>query len=238
MRKPEIPPAFESLLSRLSKPERLFEFLQAVADPTTEGRYPHWDEHGIKRVHIPHGADASIYMNYGLEKDIDVLIIGNLSTNYYPHRVRLKNIATQILRKRSYRVHVSPHPGYKLSPIREGSVIGIDYAKLINRSKLVVTCSMIHHYALAKYAEIALCRSLAVADVPAERQEYFRSTILEAAPSMLDRTIVDLMESVLDDPAELERRTVQAYDIALPRVTLAHYAEAFRIAITNLLEGK
>ena len=44
MRKPETPPTFQKLLSRLSKPERLFEIIQAVGSPTTDGRYQHWDE--------------------------------------------------------------------------------------------------------------------------------------------------------------------------------------------------
>ena len=44
MRKPETPPGLEKLLSRLSKPERLFEILQAVSGPTKSGRYQHWDD--------------------------------------------------------------------------------------------------------------------------------------------------------------------------------------------------
>ena len=44
MRKSETPPTFQKLLSRLSKPERLFEIIQAVGSPTTDGRYQHWDE--------------------------------------------------------------------------------------------------------------------------------------------------------------------------------------------------
>ncbi len=44
MRKPQPPPAFEKLFAGLHKPERLFEILQAVGSPTTDGRYQHWDE--------------------------------------------------------------------------------------------------------------------------------------------------------------------------------------------------
>jgi len=44
MRKPETPPAFEKLLTRLAKPQQLFEILQKVAGPTFDGRYQHWDE--------------------------------------------------------------------------------------------------------------------------------------------------------------------------------------------------
>jgi Fic family protein len=44
MRKPETPPIFEKLFTGLTKPERLFEILQAVGSPTADGRYQHWDE--------------------------------------------------------------------------------------------------------------------------------------------------------------------------------------------------
>lgn len=53
MRKPETPPAFEKLLSRLSKPQRLLEVLKTVAGPTTDGRYLHWDE--LKHRKPPEG---------------------------------------------------------------------------------------------------------------------------------------------------------------------------------------
>lgn len=53
MRKPETPPAFEKLLRGLSKPERLYEILQAVAGSTADGRYLHWDE--LKYRQSPEG---------------------------------------------------------------------------------------------------------------------------------------------------------------------------------------
>lgn len=44
MKKPETPPPFWKLMKSLPKPDRLIEILQAVASPTTDGRYRHWDD--------------------------------------------------------------------------------------------------------------------------------------------------------------------------------------------------
>src|SRR6478736_8992976 len=44
MKKPETPPTFLALVKTLPKAERLFEILKAVASPTLDGRYQHWDD--------------------------------------------------------------------------------------------------------------------------------------------------------------------------------------------------
>jgi Fic family protein len=44
VQKPEVPPPFWTLMKNLPKPERMLEILRAVASPTTDGHYQHWDE--------------------------------------------------------------------------------------------------------------------------------------------------------------------------------------------------
>jgi hypothetical protein len=189
-------------------------------------RYPWWTAKGILRVHVPHSATESVYRDYGLEKDIDVLVAGNLNRWYYPVRCRLRDIVWKILRKRGYRVVVLHHPGYFLPPA-PGSYVRQEFAQMLNRAKLVVTCAMRYHYALAKFAEIGLCRSLAVSDIPDEREDHFRSTTLWIESAMLDREIVDRMEELLDDADRLRRQTDQALERTQQTSTMAQYAERF-----------
>lgn len=177
-------------------------------------------------VHIQHCADTSVYKDYGLPKDIDVLCAGNLSQQFYPFRYRLMRLAWTILRRRGHVVKVLRHPGYTLPP-REGTVIGDDFARMLNRSKLVFTCSMRYKYALAKYSEIALCRSLAVGDVPNEREAFFRQSIVVVEPYMTDEEIVRIVEEYLDDDDKRKSLTDTAYDLNLQSSTMAHYAENF-----------
>ena len=166
--------------------------------------------------------------------EVSTLCAGNLNQYYYPHRYRLMRLGVKVFRKRGWKVTVLPHPGYTLPP-REGTVVGEDFARMLNRAKIAFTCSMRYNYALAKYAEIAACRTLPAGDIPGERQEFFRDALLSLEPWMTDDEIVRTVEDVLDDPAELRRRTERAYELTLQTSTMDHYAERFHAAATALL---
>lgn len=202
------------------------------------GRYWWWPQDKYTRVHVPHCADATVYRDYGLDKDIDILVAGNLNDYYYPFRYRLRGLARDWLRKRGYKVEILAHPGYTL-PGRSGTVTGQAFARMLNRSKLVFTCSMRYNYALAKYSEIALCKSLAVADIPGERKEFFRETILNVEPWMTDAQITRIVEDVLDDESGLlAKATARAYDQTVASYTMGNYAGWFLHAATELLKGR
>ena len=202
------------------------------------GRYWWWPKDGIVRVHVPHCADATVYRDYGLGKDIDILVVGNLNDYYYPFRYRLRGLARDWFRKRGYRVEILAHPGYILPP-RPGTVTGQTFARMLNRSKLVFTCSMRYNYALAKYSEIASCKALAVGDLPGERKEFFRETIFNVEPWMTDAQIVRKVEDVLDDESGLLAvMTARAYDQTTAAYTMGNYAGRFLQAAMVFLEGR
>ena len=198
--------------------------------------YSFWKNKGIYAVHLPHCVDVSVFQDFGEEKTIDILCAGNMNSYYYPFRYRLRCLALDWFRKRGYTVMALQHPGYSLPP-REGTYVGAEFARLLNRAKLVFTCSMRYNYALAKYSEIAACRSLAVADVPAERRDFFLNTILNVEPWMTDAQIVHIVEGILDDESgELKRRTAQAFDRTTEHYAMEDYAERFIEACRKLLE--
>ena len=190
-------------------------------------RYLGWNN-DVPMTHIHHCASEKVFADYGHagSKDIDVLVAGNQNQSYYPLRYRLGQLALKVLRKRGYKVVHLQHPGYMLPP-REGTLVGRDFAETINRSKVVVTCSMRFKYALAKYSEIALSRSLAVADIPDERREFFEDTVLAVHPHELDSVILDRIEDVLDDASKLKKLTDRAWSETQKTSTMAHYAERF-----------
>lgn len=197
--------------------------------------YQHWGD-AIRRVHLPHAVNTAIYNDYGLPKDIDILVAGNLNDHYYPFRYRLKGLAETVFTDRGYRVTVLKHPGYELPP-REGTYVGEAFARVLNRAKLVFTCSMRFNYALAKYSEIAACKALAVADVPAERQDFFRQTILEVSPWQTDAQIVATVEMALSCPDDVRARTRDAYGLTMDYCTMPRYAEGFYHTTRAFLEG-
>jgi hypothetical protein len=208
-------------------------------------------EEGRALVSIPHSADPVIYRDYATEalmprrvtdpmlslahyqspfdpgyKDIDVLVVGNLAQDFYPFRARLARLAQREIRKRGYRVMTLAHPGFTL-PARAGTAVGADYAQMLNRAKLVMTCTGRHHYAFCKLVEIPLCWSLPVSDLPAERQGFFRQTMLNVEMWHTDREILFHIEQVLDDDALLQRLTTIAHDKVAQRLTMPHWAERF-----------
>lgn len=175
---------------------------------------------------IPHSADPDIYKDYGLKKDIDVLVVGNLARDFYPFRARLARLAQREIAKRGYTVVMLPHPGFELPP-RPGTAVGEEYARWLNRSKLVLTCTSRQRYAFNKLVEIPLCRSLPVSDLPAERQGFFRQTMLNVEMWHTDREILYKIEEALDDEELLTRLTTIAHDKVAQRLTMPHWAERF-----------
>lgn len=197
---------------------------------------PDLDRLGVRLWSIPHSATEMLYYpDCGIEKTIDVLIVGNLAEQFYPFRYRLARLAKRELAKRSYRVVHLPHPGFTSSRAVEhisdragaGAVSGLAYADYLRRSKVVLTCCSKQKYAFCKLVEIALCGALPVSDLPAERQGFFRQTILHVEPWMLDREILAKIEDVLDDDDIRRRLTVQAHDRVAARLEMRHWAERF-----------
>jgi hypothetical protein len=183
------------------------------------------ESEGRAVVTIPHSGDEELFRKYGEEKTIDVLIVGSMNQTVYPHRARLARLVWRELRKRGYRVEWLPHPGYTLPP--KSGLVGEAYARKINRSKLVVTCTSRHRYALAKLVEIPLCWALPVSDLPGERGKFFEETMLHVEPWRLDREILASIEDVLDDEENWLRRVKIAREKVEARLTMKDWAERF-----------
>lgn len=195
---------------------------------------PELEDQGRLLWSIPHGATQTIYKDYGLPKDIDVLIAGNLAEQFYPFRHRLARLAKREIAKRGYRVVHLPHPGFTL-PIRPGTAIGEEYARWLNRSKLVVTCCSRQKYAFAKLVEIPLCKALPLSDLPHERQGFFKQTLLHVEPWMTDREILFKVEDVLDDEGQYQQLMQHAHDKVAARLEMRHWAERFVYILRRLL---
>jgi hypothetical protein len=152
----------------------------------------------VRFVNISHCAETSIYRDYGLSKDIDLLLAGAMDEYHYPFRARLKRLMEGHLSQR-LRCRVLPHPGFDLQDL--DGVILEDYARMINRSKITLTCSSRWKYRLAKYVEVPMCASLLAADLPDEDHDFFRRFMLVIDPEATDEEIIDrlIFYAVADD---------------------------------------
>jgi hypothetical protein len=126
-----------------------------------------------KFFHNPHCAEKEVFKDYNITKDIDIQLIGVICPEFYPLRTKLKIIIENIMIPiYGAKCRIHPHPGYRINDTKEQV---IRYAKQLNRAKINVTCSSKFKYALAKYSEVPMCKSLLIADIPDENKEWYNS---------------------------------------------------------------
>lgn len=178
-------------------------------------------------VHIPHCAEKTVFKDYGLPKDIDVLYTGISSKKFYPLRQKLLKKVQPIIKARGYGFQQFKHPGYRLKNLEAINRHLVSYAKALNRAKIVVTCSSKYKYALAKYAEIGLCRTALCADVPGQTQEWFGKWMIVIGQETPPEKIAEKIIGYLKDQESLKIKTDLAYYENLKCRTMEHYAERF-----------
>jgi hypothetical protein len=190
-----------------------------------------------KVVHIPHCAEKAIFKDYGLKKDIDVLYTGISSKKFYPLRRKFKRKVGPILQKRGYGFQIFKHPGYRLPSLEAIKKHTIKYARALNRAKIVVTCSSKYKYALAKYAEIALCRTALCADLPADNKEWYSKWMIVVGQETPPEKIADRIIGYLRKPKDRQAKTDLGYEENLKCRTMEYYADRFVNICKEYLNG-
>ena len=174
-----------------------------------------------KIINIPHYAESSIYKDYGLEKKYDILFTG-ATGRHYPFRSRLMRLIPIL--KKNANVKILKHPGGNLEKAR-GSILE-EYAKLINMSRITLTCSSKYKYRLGKYVEIPMCGSVLAGDLPNEDQDFFKKFMLVLDPKMSDDEIVKIITDCLEDSNSMQEKIINGI-ILNKNYTQENYAERF-----------
>lgn len=200
--------------------------------------YPEFKNLPCKMVNIPHCAETSIFKDYGQEKSIDVLLVGQLHAQRYPLRTQLSKM---ILKMRQdprfyrYNVGIFPHPGVRVSDAftdREA----VRFAKSINSAKICMTCSGVYRCRYAKYAEIPACRSLLMADLPDEDHPFFEQFMAVIDSNEAYDSVTEKVLRYLQDDAERSRLTDVGYALTRENFTQQHYAERFLTVVKGYLK--
>ncbi|TCN27833.1 glycosyltransferase family protein [Mesobacillus foraminis] len=110
-------------------------------------------------IWFPHFINPHVYKDYGLKKDIDLLMMGAVNDTY-PLR---KKILEFYQHRPNFLYH--SHPGYELEnpAARDVFYIGEKYARELNRAKIFFTCPSVYYYPVMKYFEALACRTLLLA---------------------------------------------------------------------------
>lgn len=121
--------------------------------------YESYPEYKDKMLWLPHFINPALYKDYGLEKDIDLLMMGAVN-DVYPLR---KKILHFYQKEPNFIYH--PHPGYDAESVCNVNsfYIGERYAREINRAKIFFTCPSVYHYPVMKYFEALACKTLLLA---------------------------------------------------------------------------
>jgi hypothetical protein len=176
---------------------------------------------GVKFAYIGHCAEKTIFKNYNLKKEYDILIAGAISNIHYPLRNRFLRLLP-FLRKK-YKCHQHPHPGYDLKDAHTDRYLK-EYAIKVNKSKIVLACTSKYRYRLGKYIEIPMCGTSAICgDLPDDNVDDY-SYVIEINNSMTDKEIIDKISYYLDNENKRLEKVKKGVDFA-KNYTQEHYAE-------------
>jgi hypothetical protein len=190
-------------------------------------------QEAVRFVPWPRSMSPQIFRDYGLPKIYDVTILGQLYKPFYPLRVRMHEV---FLKQQEINYFSKAHPGYNY--VAEGSaLVGEQYARVINQSKIFASCTGKYRIPFMKLYEVIACNTALMCDAPCGA-EYLG---LENKHNYLAVTKKDFLKTAtryLFDSAELSRISHNARELFLERHTVDIRANEFKQIIAALLAGK
>jgi len=172
-------------------------------------------------------------------RSVDVLLIGNIRSEY-PLRMRFLELY-KAGRLPGVVKHVQ-HPGYWLRIVENNTRAVKEqvarYSQALMDAKIVILCSTVRKTAVRKYAEVAVAGALVIADIPGEREEEFRSWVVEVQVNDTDETLIDTVKWWLDHPVERAARARKGQILNLEKYTTANATQTALVAMKEFLNGR
>lgn len=179
---------------------------------------------------LPHCINPEVFRDYGLAKEIDLLMMGQVVAMYYPVR-------TAMLER--FRDHPGfvyhGHPGYVDVPDADPRFwVGERYAREINRTKVFLTCGSKWHLPVAKYFEALACKSCLLAPGGADFADLGfedRVTYVDCDASDFEQKALELVKR----PKFRERIAKQGHDMVMERHTASARVREFLAMVEEVL---
>lgn len=191
----------------------------------------------VKFVHIPYGINPEIFKDYGLEKDIDILLTGAIDDGIYPLRARFRRLILAGAFN-PYNAVIRPHPGYRIdSPGDEA----VDYARMLNRAKICLADTSRYLYCPEKYFEIPACRSVVYGNSPDVLLTDLSPHMFHVGDTWPDEILVEPLLTLLkcySTECYLQSVTNHGYECVHANYTSAHYAQRFITAVEEMLAAQ
>lgn len=190
-----------------------------------------------KLIHNPHCAEKDVFKDYGYSKTIDVLLVGKIN-KFYPLRKKFDDNILKLLRKKGYNATKHIHPGYTKAGYDTIKKQVRSYAESINRAWIAITDASIYYYALAKYSEIPMCKTLLCGDLPNENQNWYRKWMLYISKDYSGEKICNILISILQNKEKLKEQIELGFEENLKTRTQEDYARRFVGIAEDFLNGK
>ena len=162
----------------------------------------------VRFEYIPHSAEKTIFREYPeIKKDWDVLLVGALGYTskvgqHYPIRDRMASILHKFPKKYKVNRYNRP-PGRSEKAYENGPAV--QFAKVINSTRICITDSGAPKSRFGKYVEIPMCGTVIAGDIPNDDQENFRKFVIEIDNNMTDEQIISKIVGYLDDSEKLNK---------------------------------
>jgi hypothetical protein len=113
---------------------------------------------------LPRAMDPALFRDYGLLKEYDVTLLGATS-DFYPLR---RYFHETLKGQKGIRYYNNAHPGYHYCPPEggQGLLVGENYARAINRSRIFLSCTGKYRIPFIKLYEVLACNTLLMCDRP------------------------------------------------------------------------
>ncbi|WP_196493707.1 glycosyltransferase [Ornithinibacillus caprae] len=181
---------------------------------------------------LPQFANTSIFKDYGDEKTINLMMLGEVSLpQIYPLREKILQHY-----KDTPGFYNRPHPGWRdfTTKQAEKSLIGENYARTINKAKLFFACGSVRQVVTFKYFEVPACRTLLMApDLPELKEvglipgEHF--------VDINEENFSERAEYYLNNTQERERITEKGHRLVHNHHSTAHRARQLVRQIKSVL---
>ncbi len=165
---------------------------------------------GLQRFeHVPHHVRPDIYYppaGGDGERDIDVLLVGRCHAELYELRMRWSALIAEGRLPNAHQVW-APYSAHKMAHTREELITQQnEFARLLRRAKIVLTCSSHWHYMLQKYTEIPASGAFMISDVPTNLPAIFTENMGVVHQGMSDDELVATVLGWLEQDAERQAR--------------------------------
>ena len=186
----------------------------------------------IKFVYVGHCAEKTIFKNYNIQPEYDILIAGCIS-KHYPLRNKFLKLLPYL--KKKYKCHQHPHPGYDLSDAHTDRYLK-EMAIAINKARITLTDTGLPRSRYGKYIEIPMCGTSAICgDLPNDNADDY-SYVIEVTNEMSLQDILNKICYYLDNEDKRLEKVEKGIEFS-NNYTQEHYAERLLKEINDFLNN-